>query len=609
MTHGISRHTVIHAAHSHVALIVGGLVLALVLCGVVSHFRQLARTHGGHVILWRWLTGERLDGNPRTDAGWGQPGTRALTATGRASRWAHMRREHRMAWRTGGTVAALLIAWGLIAARSATLAALCAVAAVAVAFGAWAARRAVTGWRHTRAWVRPLHIALAPVVGTPLAARPASWLDVPRDYNRREGAQVRVDLPPNITPGADGKRTIVEIVKAKLALDGEVKPTWRLGGARPHVLLRVQVPPPEKVTLGMVRELIELARDVAPLVGLGRASKPVYADLDGDSPHLCLSMGSGGGKSVTSRALVAQILAKGGLCLVLDVKRLSHAWARGLPNVRYCRDIAEIHNALLWLAAEVDRRNKLADEGADDDGNTDHVNVGPRIVVIAEELNATSARLRSYWRRIKDRSDPAESPAIEALGDVLFMGRQVKVNVIAIAQMLTARTAGGPEARENMGVRILARYSLNNWRMLIPEVWPAPKSSRHRGRVQVCVGGDVAETQVLFLSDAEARTLATSGTVARFPAFDGAAVGGDGAAAPATFRPSTVRLVGLGEAVNDGHVPLTLDALRKARTRDPEFPEARGQRGSEYLYDAAELAAWVRNRPRAVAEAREEVNA
>jgi hypothetical protein len=581
-----------------------GLAVLAALAIMGGHLDRLHRAHGAPALIWRWLSGEPLDGNPRTDAGWFRPGVKPLTRTGHASRWAHLRREARAGIRSGGTVATGAVAWGYAAHRAATLASLLAVALVAFVLGAWASWRGVAGWRHSRAWVRPLHLALAPAVGVPLAARPSSWLTVPRDYARREGAEVRIDLPPRVTPGADGKRALAEIVRERLALE-DPRVTWQLHGARPHVTFRVQVPPPAKVTFGMVRELIAAARDVAPLLGLGRAGKPTYADLDGDSPHVLVSAGSGGGKSVTTRALVAQILSRGGVALILDVKRLSHAWARGLPNVRYCRDIAEIHDALLWLQVELDRRNKLADEGADAEGNTDHVDIGPRIVVLAEEMNATANRLAAYWRKIKGKDDNGTSPAIDALTDALFMGRQVRVNVFAVAQMLTARTIGGGEARENMGVRILARYTLNAWRVLVPEIWPAPKASRHAGRVQVCVAGKARETQVMFLTPGEARELATSGVVTPFPTFAGAAVaGGDGAAQPARLHvvPSA-RPVGLAEAVREGLVPLTLDALRKARQRDPEFPPVRGMRGSEHLYDPGDLVSWARNRPRASAEA------
>jgi hypothetical protein len=495
--------------------------LTLTGCGAAiaaaAAVRHMVRRHGTVVLLHRWFTGHTLHGKYVTDAGWLTPASKVLHPTGRASRWAHLPRAHRAAYRTGGTIAAAASLWGLAAHRAITLRALESGALAGLGLGGWLAWRGLRSRRHVRAHVRPLHRALAPVLGVPLARAPGAWLDVPHNYSRTEGARISVALPDHFSGGTDARRLVADVVTSKLALE-DPGIAWHTSGASPHVTFTVQVPPPESVSLADVAELVRLARDTAPLVGLGRAGKPVYADLDGDSPHVLISAGSGGGKSVTTRLLLAQILARGGVGLVLDVKRLSHAWARGLPNVRYCRDIAEIHDALLWLRDELDTRNRLADEGADAEGNTDHVDVGPRIGVLAEEMNATINRLAAYWRSIKGRDDPAMSPAIEALGDALFMGRQVKVNVLAVAQMFTARTAGGPEARENMGVRILARYTLNNWRILVPEIWPAPRASRHRGRVQVCAAGHARETQVAFLAPSEARALASSGTLADFPA-------------------------------------------------------------------------------------------
>jgi hypothetical protein len=217
-------------------------------------------------------------------------------------------------------------------------------------------------------------------------------------------------------------------------------------------------------------------------------------------------------------------------------------------------------------------------------------------------MNATAGRLATYWRQIKEKDDPSVSPAVDALADALFMGRQVKVNVLAVAQMLTARTIGGPEARENMGVRILARYTLNNWRVLVPEIWPAPKASKHHGRVQVCVAGTAKETQIAFFTPAEARELAMSGVVSQFP---GTRAEGAAAALAGKLPANVTRLrlaaepIGLRQAVADGLVPASLEAVRSARARDPEFPEPRGKSGSEHLFDRDELAAWARNRPRA----------
>lgn len=586
-------------------ILVIGLGGCLLLAAILAA-RSAVRRHGMAPLIFRWLTGHALDGEHRTDAGWLIAGTRVFTKTGRASRWAHKPRAYRAAIRGGGTVAALAALGGLAVAPALTAAALIGAGVALGALGAWRAYTAVRMWAHVRRWVRPLHLALGRALGTPLGIAPRSWLDVPRDYAGREGAQITVRLPEGFNnTGEDSKRVVREIVATKLALENP-SANWHLAGRSPSVTFTVAVPPPPRVSYAEVRELAAAAKPAAPLAGLGRGRKPVYVDFDQDSPHAIFSMSSGTGKSVVLRTLVAQELARGAVALVLDIKRLSHAWARGLPNVRYCRDIAEIHEALLWLGAETDKRNRIADEGADIDGNTDHVDVGPRIIVLAEELNATSVRLASYWRQIKEKEDPNSSPAIEALGDVFFMGRQVKVNILAVAQMFTARTVGGPEARENAGVRILGGYTLNNWRMLVPEIWPAPKKSRVKGRVQICIAGTAHETQIAFFTPAEARELATSGTVALFPAQT---QGSDAESTAAPVRLHVARTappIGLRQAVAEGIVPIGLEAIRKARTRDPEFPAPRAEGdGGEQLYDRDELTAWARNRPRAAKAAGE----
>ena len=109
-------------------------------------------------------------------------------------------------------------------------------------------------------------------------------------------------------------------------------------------------------------------------------------------------------------------------------------------------------------------------------------------MVICEELNATFSKLRRYWSTIRTSGDPQLSPAVEGFQDLLFMGRAVQIHVLAITQMATAKDLGGPEARENFVVRILARYTPNAWKMLVPEITyrPAPTIP---GRVMVCRSG------------------------------------------------------------------------------------------------------------------------
>lgn len=228
------------------------------------------------------------------------------------------------------------------------------------------------------------------------------------------------------------------------------------------------------------------------------------------------------------------------------------------------------------------------------------------------------------------------------------------MHVLLVAQSATARALGGPEVREQFATRILARYSMNAWRMLAPEVHPAPKSTKHAGRAQVVIGGSARETQVLFFTEAEAREWATTGKKAtdpkpadlptqpgpvqlqKPPAPDAteattaapdpapaadrdfladawsltppAADPGDSAAAATTAATSPAnptpvdddQVMGLREAF-ENHLPgaASLHALRTARHTDATFPKHVAKRGSAFLYRVGDLKKWARNRPRA----------
>ncbi|MFE7216387.1 hypothetical protein ACFU93_42390 [Streptomyces sp. NPDC057611] len=205
------------------------------------------------------------------------------------------------------------------------------------------------------------------------------------------------------------------------------------------------------------------------------------------------------------------MLHHGSRVFILGTKRISHPWANGLPGVTYCRDIADIHDALVELGLQGRHRVRVAGElGIDADPDA----IGPRLLILLEEINATKKQLARYWEKIRESGDPNVSPAVDALNEILYMGRQVRMHVLLVAQSATARALGGPEVREQFATRILARYIVNAWRMLAPEIHPAPKSTKHHGRAQVVIGGTARETQVLFFADAEAREWATSGPVA-----------------------------------------------------------------------------------------------
>jgi DNA segregation ATPase FtsK/SpoIIIE-like protein len=239
----------------------------------------------------------------------------------------------------------------------------------------------------------------------------------------------------------------------------------------------------------------------APILGIQGNGVPVTVDLDADSPHVLVNAATGGGKSVVSRSLTAQCLRNGAVATVLDVKRHSHRWANNLPNVGYAKTIPEIGNALVELGREVHRRNEIVDNFP---GPIEDAPVGPRIVLLFEEMNATMAQLKEVTRRIPEGT----YDAMDAFRDVVFMGRAAKVHVIAIAQMADAKSMGGGDLRECFSTRVLIRYTKNAWTMLAYDVGHPIAAPDQVGRGMVVRGGKARQTQLLYLTEEEAAAMA-----------------------------------------------------------------------------------------------------
>jgi hypothetical protein len=545
---------------------------------------------------WRWFTGNPLGGPPghprhRTNATWNRPGKQLLHPIP-VIRWHWWRRRRRAAIRSGATLGAVVLAWAAAVSLLWTAVVLFLAIAVAAVLGApWAGRRA-RGWQHHRTYVRPLSAAIRAELGAPperLAITAA------RD-------EVVIGLPPEFTGSPRDREAITRAVTVKVGIESPVT-AWALEGRKPQVTLTQPEPLVGKVTFGDIRAAVEAAEEHEIVMGTGYRGASVVLSVDNDSPHLGLSMGSGDGKSTVAKNMAAQMLFHGALVMVLDIKLISHMWARGLPNVSYAGTPAEIDAAMVWLAKEVKRRNGVVQAGADVNGVV-HADVGPRIFVIAEELNATQAVLKDWWN--EDMEMKGRSPGSKALERVMFLGRQVHVNVLQIGQRLSVKASGSGDARENLGVLVFSDPTAAAWKMLCPQ-HVMPPATGHLGRLQVVTRKAVRETQSAFGTGREARDLAMAGTVA-VPRPDmpcvglpagvpgqlaiGSATGPDHgfvSDAPPLVPLGPVGAVTLKEAFAAGLFP-TLEAAQKASQR-PGFPAVIGQRGRAHLYDIGDLAA------------------
>lgn len=232
------------------------------------------------------------------------------------------------------------------------------------------------------------------------------------------------------------------------------------------------------------------------LLGVDGEGTAVTADLNADSPHVLISAGSGAGKSVTARSIATQGLIKGYSVVFLDAKRHSHRWAKSLPQVHYASTMPEIGNALVSVAAEMHRRNEVVESWPGDISTAD---VGPRILVVFEEMNATMDALAD----LEKQAAKGGYGCLAAFADIMFLGRAAKCHVLAIAQYAD-RTVLKPSIRENFGVRILIQHSWEAWNMLVPRASSrtgAPAAPTAVGRGYVVKGGRPVETQLMFLGE------------------------------------------------------------------------------------------------------------
>jgi len=385
-------------------------------------------------------------------------------------------------------------------------------------------------WGHDRAVVKPLACRLTALLDQPVRDR-RSWLTVPPDYGTDDAAEIVIGVPEDFT-AAD--RDMEDLTRAVTVSTGWMAPKAEpvLRSRHPRLVYTKSLPPPPAVSLEDIRPHIDAARPSEVILGLARKSEPARLDLDSETPMLGFSMSTGEGKSEAAKNVAAQVLYHGGILMILDYKLVSHMWADGLRNVCYARTPAEIQEALMWLAWD----------DYDDDGNVMRAseltrrkqvvlaarragqkpNPGPRLLVLAEERNATARAIRRFHRRMGGKGAP---PALESLDETGETGRQVCVNKLDVAQRFSAKASGSDgsaDARENIGAIVTKDPKEATWKMLAGGHAQPPRSG-HKGRYQLITAPGVTEFQgVLYHkdpveSDRIARELAMAGTIGQVP--------------------------------------------------------------------------------------------
>ncbi|MGW3209043.1 hypothetical protein [Streptomyces sp. NPDC001135] len=262
-----------------------------------------------------------------------------------------------------------------------------------------------------REWVVPLHEPIHRPLGLAEQTDPRRYPHIPKNFSD-DDAEIRIDLPGHLDFSRD---VIADRITQKLALEG-VTFDRHPKGSKPYVRVKKTAP------------------------GEGPLQKPQGPRAGGQGPGVRAHhrarhrradrlrrpgrrLPAHPGQRLHRRRLcciVCQMLHHGSLVFVLDTKRISHPWAHGIDGVTYCRDIADIHDQLIELGQIGRLRTRIADElGIDADPKA----IGPRVLILLEEINATMKQLARYWEKIRESGDPKVSPAADALNEILYMGR------------------------------------------------------------------------------------------------------------------------------------------------------------------------------------------
>lgn len=558
----------------------------------LSEYKLPPGFNGRLALPYRWFSGRPLNGHRYTDATGFRYGSKSLDPSGHANayqllpgykRFLYVRLPIMLAPPAGVMAVAAPEHTALLGLGTGTL-----------------ALRELDKYRRVRKFrrqvIEPVAIGVSTVMRKGhVKGQGWRWVSVPVDFRDNGDAVVHVRLPLDWLSEDGDKKRLVDTVSHRLNLE-DMSASWHFEQGQAWVDLRVPPKPPRRVEFPEVWRDMEQVKDTEVFLGLGARDKPVSFSLALDSPHLLIAGGSGAGKSELLAGIVGQLMRRGYGVAVLDSKFTSHMWLRKVPGVLYASEAEELHEALIWLDSELTRRARFVSSGGD------HAELVP-LVVVMEEMNGASNRLRAYWSSIKQTGDPMMSPALTALVNLSSMGREMRMHILMAGQSLTAKAVGGPENRENFGGRMFARATAAQWRMLAPQIKPAPVKRQQPGRWHIVVGDVVRELQAPFvdIKDQEPRLIEWSTSGQSIPDVPGMMLLGGGGGTENGYHPTSEPPTpqGISLRLYAEEAGIELARLNKWREKRSDFPSevSIGARGVK-LYDRDHLREYVRTRLR-----------
>lgn len=444
------------------------------------------------VLTWRAITGQMMNGVRRTDASFFRAGIKRDAGLKPIRRWSFRPGYQRALLRVIPAVLGAGLAWAAMAGRTWVLAGYVAGIAAGLAWcGHWAYRRSQQ-WQMRRKFILPTHYMLTALLSLPPTLRPEEYIQVPASFRTNEKTPVRIVLPRTFSPSAKNNQAVIESVLPKLGCNQDNTDSWIEAVGQPVLYAKMAPQPPKMVLWADVTAHLDACKTGEIFVGLGARNAPYFHNFtEGDDPHGGFNGQTGSGKSVAVMAWVAQFLHQDAKAMVtfIDPKRSALPQCLvGVPQYRLANDmknVEEMFEAIADFHEEMMERQEAR--------FSDPTLEFSRMVLVLDELSVFADVVSQWWENNKDwwweenkperssNKPPKRAPVWVHIADLLRMGREFGVNVLAFSQRFDHAASGGFGLRDLFGWRGLSNFRPNAWKMLIGTT-PIPKSVNLRGR-------------------------------------------------------------------------------------------------------------------------------
>ena len=484
-------------------LIVIAAIIALLIGAGMAAF---CKKHGTMTILFRFILGMHLDGHRRTNATFFKRGDVIMHPTGRASKWAHLKHVERAAIRHTIWIFSAAITFGIIVSRMLTIVSLVAFMLTLIVLNGKRIERKYQARWVTRGLITPLSQAIATQWNT-TAQYAHNAIAINRDYANAKGMDRIgiITLPDWYQATPMEKDAFMHLLNSRLGVELTAK--WNTNVHPMNVEIFRAPIPPTMVRFSTMRDVMaNLPADKVLLGVTGKGEQKVW-DMAGEDPMLMVQANTRRGKTRLLLLILCQLLHQGAEMVIgIDPKRVGLAdTLAGIPGAIVYDDPREMDKIFKAVHDFAQLMNDRYDQL-----KADRTIQFKRAILAIDEISFLSQFIKQYWENNKPRGKgaPKKPPFWDDLSMVLFMGAQVKCNVIVFGQRMDAGIMAG--LLESFGTRLLAGFTRNAYNRLIG-IGSMPVSQKPRGRFLYYDGDTPVWIQTILGEDDELHEWALNG--------------------------------------------------------------------------------------------------